>query len=112
MRDGVDITAQRAREFGLNGQQSNESDGSFRNRISAELREKGYIIEAHEAHCNQLYNDDDAFSPIVGIIGAVSQAMKGKDYHSRGSGQVGDDITSGVVAKGSKKIACRLKWPC
>lgn len=108
MRSGTDITAQRASEFGLPGQQLGESDSDFRARISGALRAKGYIIEAHEAHANTLYDDPDG-DAMTGIMGAMAQTLQRRHYGAKtGYDQVGDDIASGVVAQSPDDDAAGL----
>ncbi len=103
MPRGVNITAQRAREFGIQGQQSVESDESFRNRVSAKLRAMGQFIEAHEAYNNSLYDDPNSMAA-VGIVGVVAQAVQGQGTGARTwSQQVGDDIAMGILALDPKE---------
>ncbi len=97
MKAGTEITAQRAQEFNLEPQGEEESDAAFRDRISGKLREKGHIIEAHEAYANALYDDPEG-SAMTGIVGVVAQALSGRNYGSSGSRAVGDDIAAGTVA--------------
>lgn len=97
MNDGVAYTAQRAQWFGISPQGEAESNIEFRERVAGELRDKGRIIEAHEAYHNCLY-DDPSGAPMTGIIGAVAQVMQGIDYGSSGNRQIGDDIAAGVAA--------------
>ena len=99
------ITNQRAREYDLPPQEESESDNAFRARIAAALRDKGLLIEAHEAMCDRLYDDpgkglmDD---PTVGITGAVAQVWLGVNYHVSGDKQVACDVVAGHVAKAPK----------
>jgi hypothetical protein len=95
MMDG--ITAQRAREFGIEAQREGESELAFRSRVAGELRQRGHIMEAHEAYQDALYDQSD--SVMVGIFGAVAQAYHGVDYGGSGERQIGDDIASGIVAQ-------------
>lgn len=98
MKQGTEITAQRAREFGIEEQGKQESDDGFRNRVAGRLRDMGHIIEAHEAQQNSLYDDPDG-GAMTGIIGAVAQALHGRNYGSTGSRQIGDDIAVGTIVQ-------------
>jgi hypothetical protein len=89
------ITTQRAKEFGLNPQAEGESDMAFRNRVSGRLRDMGHLIEAHEAYSDRLYDDPEG-DAMTGVIGAIAQAMQGRDYGKRGSDQIGVDIAAGL----------------
>ena len=93
----MSITTQRAREFGIDPQQEGEGDSTFRNRVANALRKRGHLIEAHEAQSNALYDDPEG-NAMVGITGAIVQALQGTHY--RGD-PIGNDIAAGVVA--SKK---------
>jgi len=99
------ITAQRAQEFGLIPQGTEESDSAFKERVSGELRNMGYMIEAHEAQCNRLYDDpgDGRNDPMTGIFGAMSQQLHGVNYHIEGRDQIGADIAAGYIAQNPKK---------
>ena len=79
-----------------------ESDDAFKSRVSGVLRERGSIIEAHEAFSGRRYYDPDQgpTGPMAGIFGAVAQAMQGRDYSPNDpERQVGDDIAAGVLAQ-------------
>jgi len=93
-----EITTQRAEEFGIEVQRPGESDSVFRGRVAGRLRDMGHIIEAHEAQTNMLY-DDPSGDPMTGIMGAVAQAMQGRDYHVSGENQIGCDIAAGHYVK-------------
>jgi len=95
------ITQQRAEEFGIEGQGPDESDRAFRMRVSGELRRRGYLIEAHEAYQNALFDTDDGVA--TGILGGVAQEMAGIDYHTSPEGAIGDDIASGKLVKSPPK---------
>lgn len=56
MKPGTELTAERAREFGIDPQGENETDSTFRHRVGATLRSLGYVVEAHEALQNALYD--------------------------------------------------------
>ena len=108
MKQGTEITAQRASEFGIEGQREGESDSNFRDRVSGALRATGNIIEAHEAFNNSLYDDPDG-DAMTGIMGAVAQALQGRNYGAKtGSQQVGDDIASGIVSQSPKDDSAGL----
>ena len=94
------ITAQRAREFGISSQGQNESETAFRSRVAEHLRRAGYIIEAHEAMTNKLYDDPDNDAGMTGIIGAVAKAYHGKTY---GGSEIASDIAAGTVAQAPPK---------
>ena len=57
MAKGIEITAQRAQEVGIEGKKENETNEAFRTRVSGELQAMGRIIEANEAYYNLLYDD-------------------------------------------------------
>ena len=91
------ITAQRAREFGIEPQRPGEDVQAFRERVSGILRAQGHIIEAHEALRNCLYDDPEG-NVMEGVTGALAMALAGKHYNPRsGSDQVGDDIAVGAI---------------
>ena len=100
MKPGVEITTQRAEEFSIEAQREGESDASFKDRVSGEIREMGHMIEAHEAYNNSLYNDTDDGGAMTGIVGAMAQALQGTNFGARtGSQQVGDDIAAGHIVQ-------------
>jgi len=103
MKQGTNITAQRAREFGIAGQQEGENDSAFRDRVSGALRAQEHIVEANEAYANALYDDQEG-GAMIGIMSAMAQTLQGRNYGAKtGSQQVGDDIASGVVVQNPKK---------
>jgi hypothetical protein len=89
-----EIAAERAREFGIAGQQAGESDYAFGHRVALELRRDGHIIEAHEAESGHLY-DDPQGDAVTGIMGAVAQTMQGRSYSGD---RINNDYAAGVVA--------------
>jgi len=94
------ITAQRAQEFDIEPQRTDEHAQAFRERVSGILRAQGHIIEAHEALRNRLYDDDPDGDIMEGITGALAMMMSGKHYNPRsGSDQVGDDIAVGSIVR-------------
>lgn len=95
------LATEYAKYYELDPQGENESDLDFRDRISGTLRDMGHIIEAHEVHHNERYEQSD--DVMTGVIGAVTQALQGVDYGSRGSQQVGDDIAAGAVTRYRKE---------
>jgi hypothetical protein len=102
------ITAQRASEYGIALQAQDESDHAFRRRVSGVLRDSNHLIEAHEAATNRLYNDGGENSmedPMTGIIGAIAQAMQGKNYNVSGADQVACDYAAGHIVKNPRKGA-------
>lgn len=90
---GMELVRTRAREFGIAGQQEEESDGAFQARVANTLRRQGHIIEAHEVHSGRLYDDPEG-DAMTGIAGAIAKAMQGKDYPDD---EVGTDIAAGAV---------------
>lgn len=94
----MSITSQRAQEFGIPPQGKDENTHTFRNRVANAIRAQGHIIEAHEAQSNKLYDDPDG-DAMIGITGAVAQALQGKNY--RGD-QVANDIATGAIASAKK----------
>jgi hypothetical protein len=97
------ITAQRAQEFGIALQGEGETDTAFRERVSGILRQQGRIIEAHEALCNRLYDNDPDGGVMQGIMGAMAGAMYEKQYSRDGVSQVGDDIAMGGIVSEQRK---------
>ena len=82
-------------------QVEDETDSAYRSRISGVLRAQGRIIEAHEVASGRRYNDPEQgpTGPMVGIMGAVAQALGDRRPYSRNpESQVGDDIAAGVIA--------------
>lgn len=79
-----------------------ESEDAFKSRVVGVLRAKGSIIEAHEAFSGKRYDDEEqgATGPMAGILGAVDQAMQGREYSPNDpERQIGDDIAAGVLAQ-------------
>jgi hypothetical protein len=77
-----------------------ESDFDFRSRVSGILRDRGQIIEAHEAYADKFFDESD--DVMTGVMGAVAQAFHGTDYGSRGVRQIGDDFAVGTLVKNPK----------
>lgn len=94
-----EYTDQRAEWFGVEKQRDGEPDGAYRSRVAGELRAKGHIIEAHEAQSNALYDDPNG-GAITGIMGAVAQAMDGRNYSGD---KIGNDIAAGIVSQAPKR---------
>jgi len=83
-------------------QREGEPDTAYRDRISGVLRANGQIIEAHEVRTGRRYDDPDQgeMGPMTGIIGALAQALNGKEYSPRdGVSQVGDDLAVGFITE-------------
>ena len=107
----LNITTQRQAEFGLPPQGRSETDTAFRHRIAGALRQAGHLVEAHEAQQNCLYDDPANPMPMLGIAGALAQALQGRVYSPHnGVNQVGDDIAAGgyVVCAPSKESKAQL----
>jgi hypothetical protein len=83
--------------YGIAPQGESEPDGTFRSRVAGALRDQGKVIEAHEAQQDARYEDND--DVMTGIMGAVAQAMQGRNYGRRGESQVGDDIAAGTCVR-------------
>ena len=51
-------------------QKEGESDDAFKSRVAGELRSRGQIIEAHEAHSGRRYDDPEQgpTGPMAGIL--------------------------------------------
>ena len=104
------ITTQRAQEFNIPPQGSDESDTVFRERVAGALREQGHFIEAHEALRNCLFDDAEGGSGVMqGVMGATAQTMRGKTYSRDGASQVGDDIAVGGIVREPKRPEMRLR---
>lgn len=93
MGNGNGITEERAKEFGIQQQRENETHSAFRYRVSERLRQMGYIIEAHEAQTDHLYDDPNG-NAMIGITGAVAKSIQRKHYPGS---EVATDIAAGVV---------------
>ena len=79
-----------------------ESDYDYRSRVAGILREKGKIIEAHEAFSGRRYDDPNQgpSGPMSGIMGAMAKALHKVEYHPGDpERQIGDDIAAGVVTR-------------
>ena len=83
-----------AQYYKIEAQQKDESDMDFRQRVSVTLREKGHIIEAHEAYQDKFCEDSD--NVVTGIFGAIAQALSGTRY---GGDPVGNDIAAGTLVR-------------
>ena len=94
-----EYTDQRADWFGIPKQQDGESNQTYRDRVASAIRAKGHIIEAHEAQTNALYDDPNG-GAMTGIMGAMAQALEGRNY---GGDQIDNDIAAGVVAQAPKQ---------
>lgn len=94
------LATEYARQFNIDPQRPDESDDAFKSRVAGELRDKGEIIYAHEAAADAYYDQSD--DAMTGIIGAVAQAMQGRDYHVSGKTQVDTDFAAGIVAQKPK----------
>ena len=92
-----------ARQYGEHykiSQQEDEPNSAYRIRVAGELRQRGKVIEAHEAHSGKRYDDPNQgpMDPMTGIFGAVAQAMQGINYHpSNPERQIDDDLTVGII---------------
>ena len=91
------LATEHAEYYRIPPQADGESDLAFRTRVSVELRQRGNLIEAHEAYQDERYEQSD--SVMTGLIGVVAQAMAGKYYPGD---PIGNDITCGVVAQHPK----------
>ena len=94
------LSTEYAHQFGIAPQRTDESDDSFKSRVAGELRDMGEIIYAHEAATDAYY--DQSADAMTGILGAVAQAMQGKDYNVSGSAQVNTDLVAGKVVQKPK----------
>jgi len=91
--------------LGIEGPRDDESGTQFRERISGELRERGMVIEAHEALRGRRWDapDDpglgDPGSVLTGIAGHVAITMqRGEPYSRDGVSQMGDELAAGFLA--------------
>jgi len=83
-------------------QGKDETEEAFKSRVAGVLRQKGSIIEAHEAFSGRRYDDPEQgpTGPMAGIFGAVAQAMQGREYSPNDpERQIGDDIAAGVLVQ-------------
>jgi hypothetical protein len=88
----------------LEGPREDESGVRFRERISGALRDRGMVIEAHEALRGRRWSasaDPGLGHPdsvLTGLAGHVAITMqRGAPYSHDGVSQVGDEIAAGVV---------------
>lgn len=81
-------------------QDKDETDFEFRSRVSGILRDRGQIIEAHEAYADKRYEDSD--DVMTGVIGAIAQALHGTNYGSHGARQLDDDFAVGTLMQNPK----------
>ena len=96
-------TQQLQEHYGLQPQGADESDSNFRHRIAGNLRDMGHIIEAHEAQQDARWDDESRGGDVTaGIMGAMAQALHGRDYHVRGEQQVGCDYAAGMYIRHKK----------
>jgi hypothetical protein len=86
--------------YGIAPQGDNETDVAFRSRVSGILRDRGQIIEAHEAYADERYEDSD--NVMTGITGAMAQALHGTNYGSYGVRQIDDDFAVGTIVQNPK----------
>ena len=91
------LATEYASYYDIASQGEGEADGTFRSRVAGKLRDMGKIIEAHEAQQDARYDDNE--DVMTGIMGAMAQAMQGRDYGHRGESQVGDDIAAGTFVR-------------
>ena len=94
------LATEYASQFGIDPQRDGESNDAFKSRVAGELRNMGEIVYAHEAATDAYYDQSD--DAMTGIIGAVAQAMQGKDYHVSGRTQVDTDFAAGKVVQKPK----------
>jgi hypothetical protein len=94
------LATEYAKYYKIAPQRKNETDAAFRSRVSAALRDRGYITEAHEAYRDERY--EDSSDVITGIMGAMTQVLLKKNYGSHGERQIGDDIAVGIVTQSPK----------
>jgi len=96
------LATEYAQWHGIAAQREGESDAAFMDRVSGELRNQGCIIEAHAVSANKRF-DEEGSDAMTGIFGAMAMALQGKDYGSKGSTLVGDEIAAGLIAKSPKR---------
>jgi hypothetical protein len=86
-----------------------ESDEQFKTRVAGVLRRNGFFIEAHEVRSGRRCDDpqqDDLTGPMAGIIGAMAQIVRGREYSPNDpERQVGDDIVMGGLIQGRRGSA-------
>jgi hypothetical protein len=98
--EGITATINHAYDFGLPLRQEGENAKAFRARISGALREKGHMIEAHEAWTGKYFDQGDTS---IGILGSVAMKMKGVDFGTDDGTLVGDEIAAGHLANAPKR---------
>lgn len=100
------LATEYARSFNLEAQKQGESDSDFKCRVAGELRNRGRIIESHEALNDGLYDQNK--STMTGIVGALAFAMAGRRFNgdpihpTNGKRQVDDDFAAGVLTQNPK----------
>ena len=95
------LATEYARYYEIGEQQEGESDMAFKGRVAGVLRDKGKLIEAHEAQQDARCEESDAVN--TGIMGALAQMMQGVDYHVSGEQQIGVDIAAGTVVQNPRR---------
>ena len=91
-----DMAVQLAQAYGLRKQGADEDDTTFRDRISAWLKDRNKVIEAHEALSGRRY-DDGHGDVQCGLMGLVGMLLGGVDYMPRSSlHALGDEIAAGM----------------
>lgn len=86
--------------YKLEPRREGESDNAYRQRVAGQLRDMGEIVLAHEISAGKRFDDPDGGEDVItGIMGAMAQALEGRDYGRRGEQQVGDDIAAGHVIR-------------
>ena len=100
MAQGNQLATEYAKYYGIQEQAEGESDYDFRYRVAGVLREKGNIIEAHEAFNNERYENSD--NVMTGIMGAAAQAMQGVEYSKDGQHKIDDDFAAGTIVQKPK----------
>jgi len=90
------ITAERAKEFGIAEQRTDESDLAFRTRVSEAIRSQGHILEAHEAYYGLFYDE----IPPENFLGAVAREAQNAQY---GGSQIAADIAAGAIVNAPPK---------
>ena len=94
------LATEYASYYGIAPQGDDETDAAFRSRVSGILRDRGQIIEAHEAYQDAFYDQSD--DVMTGIVGAMAQAMQRTNYGSHGARQIDDDFAVGTVVQNPK----------
>lgn len=94
------LATEYAKYHRIDPQGKGETNSEFKHRVAGRLRDMGKVILAHEAQRNERI--EDSRDVMVGVQGAIAQAIQGVNYNVSGEMQVGVDICAGEIAMDNK----------